>query len=81
MSLPPEPDSVQEILEDMETQAKEEGHDIGEGFVMAKVLGSDFHRMECQHCHDVAYVWPDGSGKSPMNPGQCRSKAIVPDLS
>jgi hypothetical protein len=80
MSLPPTPNRTNETAERLEQEAMDNGHDIGKGFIEADVLGTPFLRMECRACHEVAYLWPDGSGVLPMNPGRCRGRVKRPDL-
>lgn len=81
MSLPPDTSAIDQVAERLEREAIDSGHDIGEGFEPAEVLGTPgFLRMECRTCRAVAYVSPWG-GVDPMNPGRCRGKAISSELS
>lgn len=76
MSLPPISTGLEETAERLEREALDNGHDIGEGFEPAEVLGIlGFLRLECRRCHEVAYIGPGADQVNPMNPGRCRGES------
>lgn len=81
MSLPPESRGIDEILERLEEEAVvENNHKIGEGFIEDLDVSPGVYRMECERCHEVAYVGPLAENVNPMNPGPCRGRVRPRDL-
>ena len=81
MSLSPVATGLDQIAERLEREALDNGHDIGEGFEPAEVIDvPGFLRMECRACHEVAYIGPGPDQVNPMNPGKCRGRVVISDL-